>query len=100
WHRLFDWNDYRSQRLAAGHFSGARQDRLIKKKPATRAGFSRSMMCSLHHFFAAVVVRALNVGDLAALRILLPDVHHVVELREVTLLVVGDVSEHGLELHA
>src|SRR5262249_47433169 len=33
-------------------------------------------------------------------RVLLPDVHHVIELRDIALLVVGDIAENGFELHA
>src|SRR5271156_438642 len=40
-----------------------------------------------------------DVSDLAAC-VLLPDIHHVIELGDVALLVVGDVAEHGFEIHA
>src|SRR5262245_25806142 len=38
----------------------------------------------------------LEIRDLA-LRVLLPHVHHVVEPRDVALLVVGEIADHGLE---
>ena len=40
-----------------------------------------------------------DVTELAA-RVLLPDIHHVIELGDVAFLVVGEIAEHGLEVHA
>src|SRR5262245_36145156 len=41
----------------------------------------------------------LGVGDLAA-RLLLPDVDRIIDACDVALLVIGQVADHGLELHA
>src|SRR5262249_61663670 len=41
----------------------------------------------------------LGVGDLAA-RLLLPDIDRVIDACDVALLVIGQVADHGLELHA
>jgi len=47
----------------------------------------------------AIGARAFDVRYLAA-GVFFPDVHHIVEFRDVALLVVGNIAEHGLELHA
>ena len=46
-----------------------------------------------------VLLLDLRVGDLAA-RVFLPDIHHVIQTRDVALLVVADLADHGLVLAA
>src|SRR5690242_8970202 len=51
------------------------------------------------HAWGTVSALELAVGDLAA-AVLLPDIDDVVEAGDVALLVIGDIADHRLELHA
>src|SRR5690349_2640178 len=51
------------------------------------------------HYSSTTLLVDLHIGDLAA-GVLLPNVHHVVEPRDVALLVVAELADHGRELAA
>src|SRR5437763_17078825 len=66
-----------------------------KKKPAIAGGLFQIIAARRLH--AASRCRTFDITDLAA-RVLFPDVHHVVELGDVTFFVIGHVAEHGREM--
>src|SRR3954447_10754562 len=50
-------------------------------------------------YASTILLIDLDIGDLAA-GVLLPNVHHVVEPRDIALLVVAELADHGRELAA
>ena len=85
------------ERVAPRNISGSWKDRVKKESPPT--GGLSELLCDRLLDLGAIGARAFDIRDLSA-GILFPDVHHIVEFCDVALLVVGNIAEHGLELHA